>query len=55
MYPNKDKRDVIGGLIINWREVITVTRREQLCIFMKYEDFLDHDMYCVKLGGILLY
>ena len=27
-YSNKDKSDVIGGLIITQREVVTVTRRE---------------------------
>ena len=37
-YPNKDKRDTLSRLIITQREVIRVTRREQLCIFMKYKD-----------------
>ena len=41
-YPNKDKRGVLGGIIITQTEVITVTRRDQLCISMKYEDFGDH-------------
>ena len=31
-YPNKYKRGVIGGIIITRREVIRVTRRENLCI-----------------------
>ena len=47
-YPNKDKRDVIGGIIITQRDVIRVTRREQLCIFMKHEDFGDHELHCIQ-------
>ena len=41
-YPNKDKRDAHGGIIITRREVISVTRREQLYIFIKHEDFVYH-------------
>ena len=44
-YPNKDTRDVICGTIITRRDVIRVTRREQLCIFMKHEDFGDHKLH----------
>ena len=39
---------MIGGIIITWREVIPVTRREQLCIFMKHENFGDHALYYVQ-------
>ena len=47
-YPNKDKRYVLGGIIITRIEVVTVTRRKQLYIFMKHEDFVDHELYCVQ-------
>ena len=47
-YPNKDKSDALGGLIITQRYVIRVTRREQLYIFMKHEDFGDHELHCVQ-------
>ena len=47
-YPNKDKRDALGGLIITQRDIIRVTRREQLYIFMKHEDFGDHELNSVQ-------
>ena len=40
---------MLGGIIITRIEVITVNRREQLCIFMKHEDFVDHVFYCVQM------
>ena len=43
-YLRRDKYDVLGGIIITLREVITVTRREQLCTFMKHEDFGNHEL-----------
>ena len=46
-YPNKDKRDALGGVIITRREVIRVTRREQIFIFTKHKDFRDHELQCV--------
>ena len=53
-YHNKDKRDEIGGIIITRRDVIRVTRREQLCIFMKDEDFEDHELHCVQKWVIFI-
>ena len=47
-YPNKDNRDALGGIIITRRDVISVTRREQLCIFMKHRQFEDHELHCVQ-------
>ena len=47
-YPNKYKRDVLAGIIITQRYVIRVTRREHPCIFMKHEDFGDHELHCVQ-------
>ena len=44
IYPNTGKRDVLSGIIIEQREVITVTIREKLCIFIKHEDFGDHEL-----------
>ena len=41
-YSNKDKLDVLGGIIITRRNITTVIIREQLCIFMKHESFGDH-------------
>ena len=38
---------MLGGIIITRREVITVTRRERLCVFMKREEFGVHELYCV--------
>ena len=39
---------MFGGIVITWIEVITVNRRDQLCIFMKREDFEDHELHCVQ-------
>ena len=39
---------MLGGIIITQIEVITVNRREQVCIFIKHEDFGDHGLYCVQ-------
>ena len=44
-YLNKEKRDMLGGINITQIEVITVTRREQLCIFMKNESFGDNYLH----------
>ena len=33
--------------MITWRDIIRVTRREQLYILMKHEDFGDHELHCV--------
>ena len=44
-YTNKDKHYVLGGISITGREVITVTRREQLYIFMKHADFGDNELH----------
>ena len=48
IYPNKDKFDALSGLVITRRDVIRVTRKEQLYIFMKHEDFRDHDLHCIQ-------
>ena len=53
-YPNKDKCDVLGGIVTTRREVIKVTRSEQLCIFMKHEEFGDHDLYFVQRWVIFI-
>ena len=47
-YPNKYKCDALGGLVITRIDVIRVTRREQLRIFMEHEDFGDHELHCVQ-------
>ena len=47
-HPNKEKRDFLAGLIMTWREVIRVTRRDQLFIFMKHKEFGYHESYCVQ-------
>ena len=47
-YTNKDKLDALGGIIINLRYVIRVTRREQLCIVLKHENFGDHELHCIQ-------
>ena len=47
-YTNKEKLDALGGIIINLRYVIRVTRREQLCIVMKHENFGDHELHCIQ-------
>ena len=52
-YPCKENRYAIGGLINIWREVRIVTKREQLCIFMKHEDFKYHDLKCVQMQVIV--
>ena len=39
---------MIGGIIITRREVITVTRRDHLCTFMKHEEFGNHEFYCIQ-------
>ena len=44
-YPNKEKCDALGGIIIDQRDGIRVTRREHLCIFIKHKDFGDHEFY----------
>ena len=48
MYPNKSKCDALGGIIITQREVVRVTRREQLYIFMKHKDFGYNELHCVQ-------
>ena len=48
-YPKKYKIDVLGGIIITWIKVTAVNRREYLCIFMKYEDFGDHELHCIQM------
>ena len=48
IFINKDKRDALGGIIINRRDVIRVTRREHICIFIKHEDFGDHEFHSVQ-------
>ena len=47
-YPNKDKCDALGGIIITKRDVRRFTRRGQLFIFMKHEDFKDKELHCVQ-------
>ena len=47
-YPNKDKCDALGGIIIGRRDNIRVIRRKHLCIFMKHEDFGDHELHSVQ-------
>ena len=47
-YPNKDKCYEFCGLVINQRDMIRVTRREQLYIFIKHKDFVDHDLHCIQ-------
>ena len=53
-YTNKGKLDVLIGNIITWREFIRFTRREQLCILIKYKDFGDHDLHCVQMWVIVI-
>ena len=38
---------MLCGIIITQIEVIIVNRREQLCIFMKHEDFVYHSLYSI--------
>ena len=47
-YPNKDKHDALGGIIIIRRDIIRFTRREQLCIFKKQKYFRDHELHWVQ-------
>ena len=47
-YSNKDKHDALGGIVVTQIEVLIVTRREQLCIFMKHEDFGYHEFEYVQ-------
>ena len=47
-HTNKYKRDFLSGIIITQRDVIRVTRREQLCILMKHEEFRDHKLHWVQ-------
>ena len=53
-YPNKDNIDALSGPIVTPRDVIRVTRREQLCIFMKHEEFGDHELYSVQKWVIVI-
>ena len=53
-YPKNDKLDVLGGIIVSRIEVITFNRRDQICIFMKHEDFGDHELHCVQRWVILI-
>ena len=46
-YNKKEKGDALGGIVITQRYVIRVTRREQLYILMKCEDFRDHELHYV--------
>ena len=48
-YLNKDKCHAIDGVIINRIDVIRLTIREQLYIFMKHEDLGDHELHSVFL------
>ena len=47
-YPKKDRCDDIIGIIVIRREVIRVTRRENICYFMQHEEFKDHELHCVQ-------
>ena len=47
-YINKDKRDDLSGIIITRIYTRRVTRKHQLCIFMKHDKFEDSDFNCVK-------
>ena len=47
-YLNKDKCDALDGLIINLREAIRVTIRENLCVFMKIKYIVDHELHFVR-------
>ena len=47
-YLNKDKCHAIDGVIINRIDVIRLTIREQLYIFMKHEDLGDHELHYVQ-------
>ena len=46
-YSNKDKHDATDAIVITQRYFIRVATREQLCIFMKYENFGDHELHYV--------
>ena len=48
-YPNKYKRDAISGMAITHRGVKKVSRRDQMCIIMRHEDFRDREVYCVEI------
>ena len=39
---------MLSGIIITQRDVIIVTRREKLFIFMKHEEFGYHELHLVK-------
>ena len=41
---------MLGGIVITWREVITVARREQIYIFMKHEDLGYHELHYFRDG-----
>ena len=43
-YTKKYKCDALGGIIVTRIDLIRVTRREQLCIFMKHKDFVYHEL-----------
>ena len=47
-YSNNEKHDYLSGIIITRIEVIRVTRRDHLCIFMQNEEFKDHELHCVQ-------
>ena len=53
-YPNKDKRDALGGIIITRRDIIRVNRWEQICIFFKRKDFGDHKLHWVQKWIIVI-
>ena len=53
-YPNKEKRDVLGGLIITRIEVTTVNRRERLYIFTIHEEFGNHELHFIKRWVIFI-
>ena len=53
-YTNKEKFDTLGWLVITRRDAIRVTRREQLCIFMKHEDFVHHELHSAQKWVIVV-
>ena len=53
-YSNKENCGALGGLIITRIDVIRVTRKEQLCIFMIHEDFGDHEFQCAQKWVIVI-
>ena len=48
-YYNKENCDAISGIIITRREVMRVTRREQICIFINHKYLEYHEFHCVQM------